>query len=594
MFPSYVRSPSSATARRAALIAAATIAAALSGPPSALAELKLLPSVAAPVTTYRGSEYFVGGTGRLRGLYRNDGPQASTTRVARVEGRASPDYTRDGLFVVRDQLVFTATSAYRGTGFLMRSDGTARGTRRVLKAQARADGQRTRKRRLSVGRPIVAGDQLFVNVDEGAERETLSRVDLDRGTLTPVLGDGRGGGGVAAGPAGLLFTAMALEGPFQELWNAPDDGKPIRLASTKQSLSGGVYGEVGDRLYFTGIDAEHGAEPWVTDGTPAGTHLVADLTPGGASTDVSSYATEGGAVYATASAERDALSGRRNAYLLTGPGGPGPVTADGAPIQAGPAVVAGDEVWFATRSGSQVGRVRVAAGSTMGVTVPGPAVDENGVVVVPGGPLYASANTLRSTDTGGVTTVLATTGRAANSKAGPEPAITGLTQVGKNAWFQAPVADGGGALLWRSDGTVAGTNPVVRPGQISPVPGSVSVRRPPARDARAPYVWTISGTLTVQGIQPDAAEGLCRGNVVITTSRSGSSASLHRERAPVRWSGTSCTFRRNVAPGRAVRRAGRGKLVLQVAFAGTDHVASTNRQRFSIRYPSPERAVEAT
>ena len=34
------------------------------------------------------------------------------------------------------------------------------------------------------------------------------------------------------------------------------------------------------RVYFRGFDPEHGAEPWVTDGTNGGTRLVTDLYPG--------------------------------------------------------------------------------------------------------------------------------------------------------------------------------------------------------------------------------------------------------------------------------------------------------------------------
>jgi ELWxxDGT repeat protein len=38
--------------------------------------------------------------------------------------------------------------------------------------------------------------------------------------------------------------------------------------------------EAGGRLYFGGRDDVHGSELWVTDGTPAGTHLVADIRLG--------------------------------------------------------------------------------------------------------------------------------------------------------------------------------------------------------------------------------------------------------------------------------------------------------------------------
>jgi ELWxxDGT repeat protein len=37
---------------------------------------------------------------------------------------------------------------------------------------------------------------------------------------------------------------------------------------------------IGDSLYFAAFDEEHGYEPWRSDGTAAGTWLVADIAPG--------------------------------------------------------------------------------------------------------------------------------------------------------------------------------------------------------------------------------------------------------------------------------------------------------------------------
>lgn len=42
----------------------------------------------------------------------------------------------------------------------------------------------------------------------------------------------------------------------------------------------------GYKAYFSATDADHGEELWVTDGTPTGTHMVKDINPGVATSDI--------------------------------------------------------------------------------------------------------------------------------------------------------------------------------------------------------------------------------------------------------------------------------------------------------------------
>jgi ELWxxDGT repeat protein len=70
----------------------------------------------------------------------------------------------------------------------------------------------------------------------------------------------------------------------RELWRTDGtvDGTyrlPPELCPNGQSL-GATEVIAGGALYFAGLDASTGCEPWVSDGTPAGTELLADLQPG--------------------------------------------------------------------------------------------------------------------------------------------------------------------------------------------------------------------------------------------------------------------------------------------------------------------------
>jgi len=59
----------------------------------------------------------------------------------------------------------------------------------------------------------------------------------------------------------------------------PELVKDIRLTG---SFGSGLYGFIilGDRVLFIANDGTNGYEPWVTDGTAAGTKPVADLSKG--------------------------------------------------------------------------------------------------------------------------------------------------------------------------------------------------------------------------------------------------------------------------------------------------------------------------
>ncbi|MBS41851.1 MAG: hypothetical protein CMH83_01495 [Nocardioides sp.] len=82
--------------------------------------------------------------------------------------------------------------------------------------------------------------------------------------------------GVAVAAAGTATVGVAIAG------SAAADG-PDRTAFVSVDLDGAV--ELDGWAYFLADDGEHGTEVWRTDGTPGGTALYADTTPGGADSD---------------------------------------------------------------------------------------------------------------------------------------------------------------------------------------------------------------------------------------------------------------------------------------------------------------------
>jgi ELWxxDGT repeat protein len=57
---------------------------------------------------------------------------------------------------------------------------------------------------------------------------------------------------------------------------------------------------IGNLLYFTASDGKHGREPWISDGTPSGTHLIKNISPGSYSSNANGYTLVGNDVFFTA------------------------------------------------------------------------------------------------------------------------------------------------------------------------------------------------------------------------------------------------------------------------------------------------------
>lgn len=103
----------------------------------------------------------------------------------------------------------------------------------------------------------------------------------DEGTRL-VMGDLRGWGPVSASPSRVFFVSS--RSGVDELWTT--DGSAagtLRLTPEGVHIQRDVSEPViklGSRVFFSARTPEHGIEPWVTDGTPAGTRLLRDVQRG--------------------------------------------------------------------------------------------------------------------------------------------------------------------------------------------------------------------------------------------------------------------------------------------------------------------------
>ena len=272
---------------------------------------------------------------------------------------------------------------------------------------------------------------------------------------------------------------------------------------------------LGDQVVFVADDGVHGLELWVTDGTAAGTHLVADLQPGYASSFIQALTAAAGQVFFTAL--RDEVNTAlwrtdgtaKGTYPITPPG-PGGNFAPTS-IHPGPGFLFLCNASWAGQSG-----LWRSDGSSFGTTFVA-AVDcwqnsigKRGTMAVgPTGVLYFQGSPPASNDE----ELWRSDGTAAGTwrvkdivpgDGGSWP--MGLSWLGSDLLFTASGAGSFGEL-WRTDGTEAGTAVI------------------PLADDAYPFSgwggsWTVAGgryffaaTDPAHGVEPWVYDGLTAARV---------------------------------------------------------------------------------
>src|SRR5262249_23261286 len=144
---------------------------------------------------------------------------------------------------------------------------------------------------------------------------------IEKGTTMSRLGRPNGTTILATVLGAALLQAAAVHGQG-----------PFRLKDINPGMPGAAPAEltaVGGTLFFAADDGTRGRELWKSDGTPAGTTLVADIRPGAAGSDPQGLIDVGGTLFFAAD---DGTSG----VELWKSDGTGPGTVRVKDIQPGP------------------------------------------------------------------------------------------------------------------------------------------------------------------------------------------------------------------------------------------------------------------
>jgi ELWxxDGT repeat protein/VCBS repeat-containing protein len=274
-------------------------------------------------------------------MWVSDGTSAGTMRVSDA---VLPNSSGASRFVVAGgSLYFTASDGSHGEELFV-SDGTTAGTRLVSDIYAGAPGSAPRdlfglnnKLIFSAddgvnGRRLYSSDGVSVtpigSADNGADARSPSQFLVADAThfyfqansgLFYSDGTTAGTHFVAALPQGFDRNYAGIVGGelyFRnwdgtngwELWAS--DGTAAgtqRVTDTliPNSSNASSFLVVGANIFFVANDGSHGAELFVSDGTSAGTHLLIDLNPGTATSNVGNLFALDGKLYFTADAGVD-------------------------------------------------------------------------------------------------------------------------------------------------------------------------------------------------------------------------------------------------------------------------------------------------
>lgn len=225
--------------------------------------------------------FFTPGAARTQDLWRTNGTPRGTVKLATLADRSA--FGLDAIFwgsFVGSRFVFNARDD-QGIE-LWASDGTVAGTGILADIADDTPAGSAPQNFMTVG------SHLYFQADDGQADSGLWRSD-GSGVGTVLVNRLSPGGGnsfsdigdfVASGGK-LFFFALVRNEIRYSLWRSDEtSGGTIRLTPEGLGIPERSLQAVNGKVFFVAFDDLHAEEVWVSDGTPEGTRIVADLEPG--------------------------------------------------------------------------------------------------------------------------------------------------------------------------------------------------------------------------------------------------------------------------------------------------------------------------
>jgi len=259
---------------------------------------------------------------------------------------------------------------------------------------------------------------------------------------------------------GIPITATGIEPWVSDGTNAGTT-LIMDINPTTNTANPGPYGKAGNTIFFAANDGTSGTELWKTDGTAAGTVLVKDINTGTGSSSPSNFTTVNGTTFFTATVSASGIElwktdGTTAGTVLVKDIRPG--TTGSAPASL---TASGNLLYLIANDGTTGAELWKSDGTTAGTVLVSDIVAGTGspsltLLTDVNGTLFFTAQVATSGrelwKTDGTTTVLVKDIVVGTGS----PGITNLIAYNGNAFFNAN--DGvNGNEPWVSDGTAAGT-----------------------------------------------------------------------------------------------------------------------------------------